>query len=354
MKNKKKIIFIIILILLLSICILFYKVYDNKKNKSQNNIKKEIKKEKTDTIKPEITLLGKPKYTLVKGSIYEEYGAVATDNIDKDITDKIEIKNNLDINKEGNYEIIYSVKDSSDNISIVKRIVSVIKVEDKATEIPVLMYHYFYDETIEEGKDSNYLSKSKFEEQLKYLKDNNYYFPTMKEIDLFLDNKIDLPKKSVVITIDDGAVSSYTIAYPLAKQYQIPMVMFVVTSWTNPKEELQTEMINSGYIYMQSHTHNMHKSGCPNQKHGAYIQCVPKEEGINDLKESVKILNSNDSIAYPCGDYNEHAIEIVKEAGIKLAFTTEYGKVNRNSNRYYLPRVRINSSINLNQFISSL
>jgi hypothetical protein len=31
MKNKKIILFIIILILLLNICILFYKVYDNKK-----------------------------------------------------------------------------------------------------------------------------------------------------------------------------------------------------------------------------------------------------------------------------------------------------------------------------------
>ena len=362
MKKKKRRVLLVI-ILIIGIGILSYLYFsDYKKNKSKVVTKKSEVKEKTkeeenkDDILPTIELIGREEITLVKNSIYEEKGARATDNIDGDITDKIEIKGSVDTTNVNEYTIEYIIKDSSNNKASVKRKVNVIDVTEKNTSgIPVLMYHYFYDDTIgETGKDANYLAKSKFEEQVKYLKENDYYFPTMKEISMYLDGKLDLPKKSVVITIDDGEASSYSIAYPLAVKYKVPMVMFVVTSWTNPEDELQKSMIETGYITMQSHTHDMHQGGCAGQKHGALIQCIDHDKGVEDMKKSSEILGNSDSMAYPCGDYNDHAIEILKEASYSLGFTTEYGKVTRSSNRYYLPRVRINSGISLSYFIDSL
>ena len=34
------------------------------------------------------------------------------------------------------------------------------------------------------------------------------------------------PDKSAVLTLDDGEVSNYTIAYPLSVQYKIPLVQY--------------------------------------------------------------------------------------------------------------------------------
>ena len=195
--NKKRVLLVFIIFVLL--IILLYLLFIKFNNKTEKTVKKNVveKLEKKDNIKPKIKLKGKDNVVLVKNSIYEEMGAIATDNIDNDITDKIKIKNNIDLNVAGNYKVKYSVRDSSNNESSIERNVKIIEVENPDNDgISVLMYHYFYDDTIGEiGKDTNYISKTNFESQLKYLKDNDYYFPSMKEISLYVDGKLELPEK---------------------------------------------------------------------------------------------------------------------------------------------------------------
>ena len=206
----------------------------------------------------------------------------------------------------------------------------------------------------ETGEDGNYLAKSLFEEQLQYLKDNNYYFPTMKELKQYLDGEIKLPPKSIILTMDYGAESNYRIAYPLALKYQIPIVWFVVTSWTDPSLPYQQEIINSGYVSMESHTHDMHQAGCSGMMHGGLFQCIAKEDGINDLKTSKEILKTATTLAYPFGDYNDDTKEMLKIAGYDLAFTTEWGVVKPGMDPYALPRIRISDGNSLATFIASI
>ncbi len=61
-----------------------------------------------DTKKPAIVLKGDSKVTVCPDSEYSDEGAVATDNYDGDISDKIKVLKNEN-------EVIYSVKDSSGN-----------------------------------------------------------------------------------------------------------------------------------------------------------------------------------------------------------------------------------------------
>ena len=78
-----------------------------------------------DNNKPMIRLNGDSYISLNINDSYVEYGAVAIDDYDKDITDKIIISSNLDISNEGIYTINYSVSDSSGNKSETYRIVKV-------------------------------------------------------------------------------------------------------------------------------------------------------------------------------------------------------------------------------------
>ena len=74
--------------------------------------------------------------------------------------------------------------------------------------IPVLMYHFFYDSSA--GKvdtDNNFIEISKFEEQLKYLKDSDFFFPTFDELSQSIAGELELPKKSVILTVDDGNIT---------------------------------------------------------------------------------------------------------------------------------------------------
>jgi len=74
-----------------------------------------------DNVPPTITLNGKDKIYLQINSKYNEEGAIAIDNIDQDITDKIEITGNIDTTKAGKYIICYTVKDNEGNVSSINR-----------------------------------------------------------------------------------------------------------------------------------------------------------------------------------------------------------------------------------------
>lgn len=76
---------------------------------------------------PSITLNGEEEITLTIDQEYKEQGATAFDNYDKDITSQIKVESNLDLTKEGNYQIIYSITDSSGNQNSITRKINVIK-----------------------------------------------------------------------------------------------------------------------------------------------------------------------------------------------------------------------------------
>ena len=52
------------------------------------------------------------------------------------------------------------------------------------------MYHYVYDaNSVPENLNSNYIEVGTLEEELKYLHENDYYFPTWKEVREYLTER---------------------------------------------------------------------------------------------------------------------------------------------------------------------
>lgn len=78
-----------------------------------------------DKEKPTITLKNGDSLMLVLNSEFKEPGYEAIDNYDGDLTDKVEITGKVDVTKEGEYTVKYSVSDSSGNKSVTKRKISV-------------------------------------------------------------------------------------------------------------------------------------------------------------------------------------------------------------------------------------
>lgn len=396
------------------------------------NTKKKVKVHVIDEEKPIITLKGENEIIINYKDEYKEDGYIATDNYDGDITDKVIIENNIDNTKLGNYEVIYKVKDSSNNETIVKRKVIVkdtkkptielnrninsyvilnndININDfKATDdydgditdkvivdgsvntkkvglykvtykvkdssdnetilettinvqkknkkgIPVMMYHWFYDDTKGEdisGKPNNhnYISKTNFEKQIKYLVDNNYYFATFEELSDYIDKKIDLPEKSIILTDDDGRASFYEIAYPITLKYKVPITSFVITN-----KEPWKKYINKDYLLMESHTDSLHVRSCTKSKWDGKAMCESYKGIYNDLVLSRNKLNNNPTIfAYPFGHYSDDFIKALKDSGFKMAFTINYGRVKKGDNKYKLSRIRVSKGTTLNQFKNSI
>lgn len=112
--------------------ILTFKVSDSSKNET-TIIKNIIQKDET---KPSITLKGNNPIYLLKGEKYSEPGYTIKDDCDKNIENKISIKNDININEKGTYYVTYNVTDDSNNSTTIKRKVIVIEKMTDVTIVP--------------------------------------------------------------------------------------------------------------------------------------------------------------------------------------------------------------------------
>ncbi|MBQ6159739.1 MAG: polysaccharide deacetylase family protein [Oscillospiraceae bacterium] len=80
-----------------------------------------------DPIPPELTLLGEQTMTLRVGGAYEEPGWAASDNVDGDLTEQVEITGEVNIWQAGTYTLRYAVEDGWGNRTEAERTVTVEK-----------------------------------------------------------------------------------------------------------------------------------------------------------------------------------------------------------------------------------
>lgn len=309
-----------------------------------------------DSIAPELTLNGSTEINIAQNSTYQELGCIATDNYDGNITTKISIEKNVDTSKIGTYTVNYSVKDSSNNETKLTRTVNVVEKGSKniSTEkpagLPVLMYHFFYDENSPPSNlDANFMEIHDFEEQLQYLTENNYYFPTWSEVKNYVDGTSCLPEHSVVLTADDGSDTFFNLAIPVIEKYNVKMTSFLITSWIESSDTLK--QYDSNKIIFESHSHDMHRAGSDGK--GRFLT-LSYDEACADVKASQSFIGNATVFCYPFGHYNEDCYKVLEDSGYELAFTTKYGRVRPGDNCYALSRIRMSKGDSLKSFISKV
>ena len=121
MKRIKTIINFSILINCIVIILLIF-IFLNSKVKPEkiSSIDNKKYENKSDITRPDI-ILNDEDLEIYLFENYQEPGYYAIDNIDGDITDKVQITSDLNNKKEGIYKIIYTVLDSSGNETEVSR-----------------------------------------------------------------------------------------------------------------------------------------------------------------------------------------------------------------------------------------
>jgi len=90
-----------------------------------------------DTLAPSLTLLHNETIILDITQNYTEYGAIAFDNIDGNLTLKIDINNNINLGTEGNYSVIYTVSDNAGNEA---KTIRYILIKDYLKELSTNVY----------------------------------------------------------------------------------------------------------------------------------------------------------------------------------------------------------------------
>ena len=111
-------------------------VYYTVKDSSGNETTVERQIVRADVTPPTITLKGDASITIKAGNAFKEPGYTASDNIDGDITDKVEISGSVNIYHAGTYTLTYTVTDSHGNTATAKRTVVVKPIGQSSTVTP--------------------------------------------------------------------------------------------------------------------------------------------------------------------------------------------------------------------------
>ena len=237
----------------------------------------------------------------------------------------------------------------------------------EASKIPILTFHRIvtdYNKKTYYRNDQWVASVSDFEKQMKYLYNNNYTTISCEEFENWYDKKYELPRKTAMITFDDGDYELYYLIYPILKRYNFKATAFLIGSnvgtitsdlTTNTRHSIGEDKINElGFSYpnlrFESHSYNLHYE---TSDHKQAVLSKTYEQIDNDFIENKK-FNFN-YIAYPYGVFTQEFIEAAKNNKIKMGFrfgTDTYAT--RNYSRYQIPRVKINGQISYDEYVKKM
>ena len=190
---------------------------------------------------------------------------------------------------------------------------------------PILTFH-----SLSKHKESNkyVVTEEDFVVHLEYLETHNYNCILAEDYSIsLLERTYKLPKKSVMITFDDGHATDYTIALPILKKYNLKATFFITTDFIGQEGYLNPRQIKvlagSG---MSVHSH---------AKTHSFLDELSDDQIKIELDESKKTIENIlgkpvQYISMPGGRYNERVIEIARQLNYTALFC---------SNPYYFKKM---------------
>ncbi len=141
---------------------------------------------------------------------------------------------------------------------------------------------------------------------LQYLKKNQYHFLSLEEMVQALTTNRQLPKRSVVFTIDDGYIDQAEIALPVFEEFNCPVTFFVITgmldqtlwpwdaqvAWitqATKKESLNINISGNAVRFQLNDVHNKRLSRRAIQDYFKSVDSNQLPEQINSLAEAAAV-----------------------------------------------------------------
>ena len=217
----------------------------------------------------------------------------------------------------------------------------------KVQAVPILYYHSVRQE---DGNELR-MPPDQFEAQMAYLKDKGYNSISLEQLYQATYQGGALPLKPFVITLDDGYLDNYTIAFPILKRHGFTATIFMVTSYIDGEGFMSwsqlKELVANGWE-IEGHTENHpHLTKKDPQTVLSELE-ISKELLENRLGQSVKFF------AYPYGDLNANVVQVVKDAGYAMAFTTERGWADGKADAWHVHRIYCFAFMGMNEFARRL
>jgi peptidoglycan/xylan/chitin deacetylase (PgdA/CDA1 family) len=205
--------------------------------------------------------------------------------------------------------------------------------------VPVLVYHNISAQ--EKGKLS--IASRTFDAQIRRLHDEGYQAITLADFRAFTAGRRQLPRKSVLLTFDDGYKSFLQYARPILKDYGFGATLFVYSDFIGAGSGLSWQDLRTlseqGYdvqAHSKSHANLRRKEG---ESEAAYAKRIEAELAYPLTLFKKNLPRPVDALAYPYGEMDDELISFVAKYGYAVAFT-----VRRQSNPAFASVLKISRS----------
>src|SRR5512145_278046 len=205
--------------------------------------------------------------------------------------------------------------------------------------VPVLVYHNMAPE----AKGRLVISVSSFEQQMQYLASEGYRVVSLDALGAYTALGGQLPRKSVVLTFDDGYRSFLQHAYPILTKHGFTATLFVYTDYVGTRNAMSWDdlrrLADEGFTigaHSKSHNDLRRHQGETAEAFGQRMQA--------ELAQPLQLFRARlgrepKFLAYPYGAHDDDVVRKVQDYGYAAAFS-----VRREGNASFVYPLRLHRS----------
>lgn len=222
-----------------------------------------------------------------------------------------------------------------------------------AEHATIILYHHVSESTPE----STSVAPAIFRQHLDHLRDEGFNVMPLPELLDALNERRQIPDKSIAITFDDGYISIFDTAFPILQEYGFPFTLFVNTQPLNDKMAgymswAQVKQMGEAGVTIANHMENHpHMVDSLAGEDGAARDQRLREELLRaQARIEAETGQNHKFIAYPYGEYDLANKAMLKDLGF-MGIGQQSGAVGFDTDFLALPRFPFGGSFtDLNDF----
>lgn len=225
--------------------------------------------------------------------------------------------------------------------------------------IRILLYHRLIPDDEGDSRARMDIPVGKFRQQVETLERWGFTTITLNDYRLYLGGELELPRRPIVMTFDDGYLDTYELAFPVLQEFGMRAVIFALGDrgirknlWENPLKIPIVSLMNDQQLL------ELHQAGFEIGSHSLShndLTELPEERAWEEISRSRMLLEimlnaSVKSFAYPYGVANKTLKRMVADAGYVFACTKKVGSSSFKKDPYEMRRIVVNNGAGLVAF----
>ena len=195
-------------------------------------------------------------------------------------------------------------------------------------KLPILVYHKI--DRIPPGSryPKHFVTPEQFAAQLAFLARHGYTSIGFPDYLAYRRGERRLPRRSIILTFDDGYRSTRTIALPLLRQYGFSATIFLVTAYVGKTnlwdaDEIQEPLLNASDIRDMQETGIEFGSQTATHAHLAALRPVEVLRELRTSREQLGALLGKPVavLSYPYGEYTQDTLQFARDSGYEAGVT---------------------------------